>query len=198
MNDRANRKPAAFTLVELLVVIAIIGVLISLLFPAVQMARNSARRAQCLTNLHQIGIAFDQYVNDYKVYPNAAEMQTVTPKLPTIVKILANYVEKDTHIFQCPADVHPVPGLPPENFGQAYYQAEGLSYDYNALKFSGFTRPQVITSFRGMPPDTIPLLYDYDPFHGPFVRQSTQVQYDPASLDGFRNFLYLDGHADNF
>ena len=64
-----NKRRRAFTMIELLVAVAIIGVLIALILPAVQSARESARRLQCTANLSQVGVALANYETVYTVYP---------------------------------------------------------------------------------------------------------------------------------
>jgi prepilin-type N-terminal cleavage/methylation domain-containing protein len=69
-----KRRSYGFTLVELLVVIAIIGVLVSMLLPAVQSAREAGRRTQCLNNLKQITLGMLNYETSFKLYPPTEEL----------------------------------------------------------------------------------------------------------------------------
>jgi prepilin-type N-terminal cleavage/methylation domain-containing protein/prepilin-type processing-associated H-X9-DG protein len=183
----------AFTLVELLVVIAIIGILMALLIPAVQYTRGTARRTQCQSHLHQLGVAMDGYMNTRGVrgrYPDAASMKYPVPEMkeagvepsrPTILKFIGKFAEENERVFQCPDD------------DEKYYPLQELSYEYRSRDLANLTRPQILAGQNNGPPGrpqrprtsaTVIVMHDFIPFHGP--------EGDPGS----QNYLYLDGHVD--
>jgi prepilin-type N-terminal cleavage/methylation domain-containing protein/prepilin-type processing-associated H-X9-DG protein len=85
------RHRVAFTLVELLVVIAIIGILISLLLPAIQAAREAGRRTHCQSNLHNLGLALHNYEGVNKVFPHG---RNAWPNVVSAQARLLPYVEQ--------------------------------------------------------------------------------------------------------
>ena len=98
---RRTPRSRGFTLIELLVVIAIIGVLIALLLPAVQAAREAARRAQCTNNLKQIGLALANYESSHGRYPMGTQVQGYSilpcadsPRGHTLFTLILPYMEQ--------------------------------------------------------------------------------------------------------
>jgi prepilin-type N-terminal cleavage/methylation domain-containing protein/prepilin-type processing-associated H-X9-DG protein len=199
---RSSRSPAGFTLVELFVVITIIGMLIALLLPAVQAAREAGRGVQCRNNLHQIGVAMDMYVDFQGIagrYPVCAVMPNDvanTDHLPSLYTALAPYIEQNKSAFNCPDDV-PGAAQAASPDGVSYFQHEGLSYEYNlydrmvtyqlvngVAKKIGKTRVEYLTrNGQARASGLVDLTYDFDHFHG-----------SKGTL-GSRYYLYCDGHV---
>ncbi len=148
---RFGRK--GFTLIELLVVIAIIAVLIALILPAVQMAREAARRSQCQNNLKQIGLALHNYHSDHGTFPPGrtrsridgaghafGALAQMLPRLDQIAVYNAinfdhsadrstqNLTARQTLVesFLCPTDSHAIPRQ--ANGPTCYLMATGTIY----------------------------------------------------------------------
>lgn len=131
-----NPRKRAFTLIELLVVIAIISILAAILFPVFSRARENARRASCMSNLKQIGLAMVMYTQDYDdhmmsarlgvsggttdfTYPNG----TTVSKFSTWYNQLYPYV-KNIQIYNCPSE---------SNLTYTGNYTGALAYTYNYL-----------------------------------------------------------------
>lgn len=92
---RGRQRVAGFTLIELLVVVAIIAVLIALLLPAVQQAREAARRTQCRNNMKQVGLALHNYQSAFKAFPPASVMPSDRTSQPWSAQArLLPYIEQ--------------------------------------------------------------------------------------------------------
>src|SRR3989440_10523438 len=92
-------RRCAFTLVELLVVIAIIGVLVSLLLPAVQTAREAARRTQCSNNLRQLALAAQNFHDPYRKLPSSIRPAGLTalPRISGHIQLLPFIEQKNAY-----------------------------------------------------------------------------------------------------
>ena len=97
-----NSERRGFTLVELLIVIAVIGILVALLLPAVQSAREAARRAQCINHLKQIALAAHNYEASNRTFPTGARPSVTVGGVPTMgtnvwVELLRYFEENNLH-----------------------------------------------------------------------------------------------------
>lgn len=140
-------KNSNFTLIELLVVIAIIAILAALLFPALQSARDTARKAVCLNNLRQIGIGQNLHVGDYEKFPytgtpmdewaqnweeltHTANYSGGSPNALSWVYSCRDYL-KDWDILLCPDDTY----YYEKSNGDTPGYGDIISYDMNQVTF---------------------------------------------------------------
>jgi prepilin-type N-terminal cleavage/methylation domain-containing protein len=133
-----------FTLIELLVVIAIIGILASLLMPALSNARRASRTALCINNLKQISLAANVYDDDHQALP--LEFRKVEFDFSYIM-------EQDSGIWECPEDKgtwgYGYNGNSPmKQHGKTTYEAEGSSYWWNEYAVSKKLKNDGTTSTR--------------------------------------------------
>jgi prepilin-type N-terminal cleavage/methylation domain-containing protein/prepilin-type processing-associated H-X9-DG protein len=163
----------AFTLVELLVVIAIITVLAALLLPSLGRAREASRAAACLSNLHQIGIALQLYVQDNNNrLPSMRDRSlTTTNDLPSPDMVLTNYLG-NYRVLKCPSDL------------QRVFETTGSSYYWNNL-LNGQDADHLSAFGISFSAHQIPLFCDKDKFHA--ARGAKKEV----------NYLYADGHLKN-
>ncbi len=153
-----NHERSAFTLVELLVVIAIIGILVALLLPAIQAAREAARRTQCVNNLKQVGIAMHLYHSAQETLPGGG----ISCCFGTWANELFPYLEEEQittawtkgisyqdaknkplmqlriGAYTCPSDVPNAPGtMCNHNYAANYGNTVYGQHDFQQVKFLG-------------------------------------------------------------
>jgi prepilin-type N-terminal cleavage/methylation domain-containing protein/prepilin-type processing-associated H-X9-DG protein len=164
-----RRMTKAFTLVELLVVIAIIGMLLALIFPVYERSVAGSRAAGCTSNLRQLGVALNAYLNENNMMMPTLQIarSSINDNVPVIDTTLDKYLP-DKRVFACPGD------------NQGLALKTGTSYWWN-VALNG----QAVASlnFLSLVTDTthIPILADKAGFH-PY-------------LDNKVNLLYADGHV---
>ncbi len=133
----------AFTLIELMVVISIIALLASMLIPAVSVVRSSAKSADCLNRLRQMGLAFEVYLNDNDhIYPPADDWYGYGGFTNYVLGIYQSAAPTDgtAQMFMCSEDRHKPTDLIPAGILGRWIPGLGQGWTKSRLQFRGHRR----------------------------------------------------------
>ncbi|HEX4120034.1 MAG TPA: type II secretion system protein [Verrucomicrobiae bacterium] len=171
MNSTAGK---GFTLIELLVVIAIVALLAALTMPVLSRTQEAGRSTACISNLHQIGIALQIYVNGNNNHLPVMRDRANPPAtnaLPSVEIVLGSELA-NTNVLRCPSD------------RQQVFELTGSSYSWNSL-LNGQNADGFKVLGMNFNPHAIPIFFDKESFH--------------AALGPSKgvNYLYADGHIRN-